>query len=354
MPIALVGYFVFALVTSFCCSLFEATLLSTPPAHIERLAREGKRSGRILVQLRARLDRSLIAILTLNTVANMFGAAGVGNEAGKLARAAGHAEAETLAVQLASIALTLAILVFAEIVPKTLGATYARALAGPIALPLRGLVLLLTPIVSMLSFVPRLVTRRGSDPLLTREDLAMTVELAQSGGALPLREHQVITNMLALEEARVRDVLTPRVEHFALSANATAASVNNEHPVLRFSRIPVASEADTFVGLVLRSSIYEACLRGRGDATIGSLAQPIRFIPETKRLASLLEEFLARREHVCLVVDERGAVEGLVTMEDVMERLLGVQIVDELDAVTSLRARARARALRLRERPPAP
>ncbi len=353
----LVGYFLFALLISFCCSLFEATLLSVSPTHIESLRRSGRRSGEILWKLRDRVDRPLIAILTMNTVANMFGAAGVGNEAGRLARNADATDSEQLWVTVASGVLTLAILIFSEIIPKTLGARYWRPLAPIVALPMNLLVKALLPVVLLLQGIPKLLGGSGITTV-TRDDLMMTAEMGRETGGIHKRGYELITNALKLDDVRTRDVLTPRTEMFWLQADMTAGEVVKDHPRLTHSRIPVVSSADHFVGMVLRTDIHEACLSNRGETKLGDMAKPIRYIPETQRLAPLLEELITREEHLVLVVDEHGSVEGLVTLEDVMETLLGAEILDELDTVADLQglalARAKARRRQLSKKPENP
>ena len=355
ISLTLILYFVSALVVSFCCSLFEAVILSVSPAYVEQLVRVGKPAGLILRRLKRRIDHPLITILTLNTVANMFGAAGVGNEAGHLARSAGHGEHEALVVTLASAALTLAILVFSEIIPKTLGATYWRSLARPTAYALSVLVFLLTPIVRALEFIPKFIMRGRGEPLMTREDLAATVDMVRAGGDTTQRESALITNVLKLRAARAKEVLTPRVEMFTLQQDQTVDEVVHGEQRLRFARIPVYTGADEFIGLVLRSAIFEAAVRGKGSIPMRDLLRPVRYVPETMPLTRLLDEFLARDEHLALVVDEYGSVEGLVTLEDVLETLLGEEIMDELDTVADMQAvarmRAEARRRRLAERP---
>ena len=347
---ALVLYFAVALTVSFCCSLFEAVMLSVSPAYTEQLVREGRTSGQILRRLKTRIDHPLITILTINTVANMFGAAGVGNEAGRLARNAGRGDDEAIIVSIASGVLTLAILVFSEIVPKTLGATYWRTLARPTAYALHVLVVLLTPIVRVLEFVPKLITRGSDQPEITREDLAASVEMVRAGGDTTPREAALISNVLTLRAARAKDILTPRVEMFTLHGHETVGDVVSGDQRLRFARIPVYESADQFSGIVLRSALFEAAVRGKVHKQVSEFLRPVRYVPETTPLTTLLDEFLARDEHLVLVVDEYGSVEGLVTLEDVIETLLGEEIIDELDTVADMQAVARQRAEARRKR----
>ncbi len=337
-------FFVFAIVVSFVCSLLEAMILSTNTPFVESLVANNKPAGKRLRALKDRVDRPLIAILTLNTVANMFGAAGVGNEAGKLARANGAADAEALWVSVASGVLTLAILICSEIVPKTLGATYWRSIAAPLSLPLQIMVTILTPVVLVLEFIPKLIAGKEAGEAVTRDDLAATAELVRARGDLDDRQADTILNLISMSASQIKEILTPRVEMFTLDADTTCNAVVREHPSLRFARIPVYGEPDEIVGIALRAKIHETTLAGRGDTPIRELVQAVRFVPETKTLASMLDAFLDHEEHLAIVVDEHGSVEGLVTMEDVIETMLGAEIMDELDTVADLRALARAKA----------
>ena len=343
-------WFFVAIAVSFVCSLLEATVLSISPAHVESLEKSGDPAGRRLKRLRDRIDRPLIAILTCNTLANMFGAAGVGNEAGKLAREHGGSDAEAIWVVAASTVLTFAILILSEIVPKTLGATYWRPLSMPAGLVLTGLVWIMSPIVRVLEVVPRLVGGAKGVERVTREEVAATAKLGELGGAVGERMGRVIENSLALDAVRAKEVLTPRVEMGTVQKEETAEAIEGRMRPMRFSRMPVFGEADEFVGMVLRQRIFEAIVRGKGETTVGELMGPVRFVPETASVSTLLEFFIDHEEHAVLVVDEHGSVEGLVTMEDVIESLLGVEIMDEYDTVADLRELALARAAARRKR----
>lgn len=342
-------FFLIALTVSFLSSILEATLLSVTHAHIEVLIRQGRPAGHALKRLKDRIDRPLIAILTLNTVANMFGAAGVGAEASKIAAARGLSE--PLIVGIASGTLTICILIFSEIVPKTLGAAYWKVFA-PFAAPLiRILVLILAPIVSLLEFLPRLIAKNASTGRVTREEISVLAEAGRAHGAIHDEETRVISNLLRLREMQTQDVITPRVEVASLRDDLTITEALRQHENIRHSRIPVhTGSLDNTTGFVLRARIMELALAGRGDIKLRQIARPIHVVPETKTLASLLEEFLRRHEHLFLVVNEYGGAEGVVSLEDVVEALLGAQIVDESDATMDLRSAAMRRVREHRER----
>lgn len=345
----LIIFFVVALVVSFLCSLMEATILSVTHSHIEVLLRQNRPSGRLLKRLKDRIDRPLIVILTLNTIANMFGAAGVGAEASKVAASKGLSE--PLMVGLASAALTAAILIFSEIVPKTLGAAYWKTLAPPAARPISIMVVILSPLVALLEFLPRLIARRSTPGGVTREEIGILAEVGSRHGSIRAEENRVISNLLRLRDMQTHEVMTPRVEVFSLRSDLTVAEALRLHDQLHHSRIPVhTGSLDTTVGFVLRARIMERMLAGRGDIKLAQLCRPIHVVPETKTLASLLDEFLTRHEHLFLVVNEYGGAEGVVTLEDVVEALLGTQIMDESDATTDLRAAALRRVQEHRKR----
>lgn len=344
----LIIYFVFALVISFLCSLLEATLLSLSPAHIQTMCDRGSKAGQLLKTYKQRVDRPLIAILTTNTVANMFGAAGVGAEAAGIARQRGVDE--SLWVGIASGILTLCILVCAEIIPKTLGAVYCKPLAAPAAHLLRILMFLLTPIVIALEGIPKLVAGRAAVGSVSRDEISALAAIAHQSGTLGAREGSVISNLFQLDRVRAKDIMTPRVTVFALDHDETVGEVLSKHPRLRNSRIPVYGQSsDDVLGICLRYELVEAARRDEDARTIGEFVRPVHFVPETQTLAQLLEQFVAQQTHLFIVVNEYGGTEGVVTLEDVMETLLGVEIVDELDEVADLQKRAFDRA-KLREK----
>ena len=342
IPTALLLFFVMALLVSFFCSLLEATLLSTRETHIELLVRSGRPSGKMLRALKLRVDQPLIAILTLNTVANMLGAAGVGAEAQKWAAREGWDE--TQLVFIVSFVLTLSILVGSEIIPKTVGAAYWKPLASHAAYVLRALVWLLKPAIWALEAIPSIIARKGSSAGVTPDEIAILAEIGRKRGTIPRRESEVIANLFALRDLKAKDVMTPRIEVFTLHRELTCQQVVEQHPKIRFSRIPVyADNPDDIKGIVHRYRIFESCTKGAGDATLASLARRVHFVPETKSIASLLDSFIKRSEHIFVVVNEFGSPEGMVSLEDVIETLLGVEIVDEFDTVDDLRKLARSR-----------
>lgn len=346
-------YFFGALSVSFMCSLFEATLLSVTTTHISVLKERGVPAAKLLAKLKDRVDHPLIAILTLNTVANMFGAAGVGAEAAKIAGK--HGISEAIPVTIASALITLSILIFSEITPKTIGAVYWKQIAPIAAYPISLMVTVLYPIVLLLEFFPKLISRGGKTGEVSREEISVLADAAGQFGSLKPHEQRVIANLLALSEVHAEDVLTPRMEMATVGIEETVGSVAAAMVRVRHSRIPVAGEdIDDIKGFVLKVDVLQACLDGLEKQPIATLIKPIAVVPETATLAKLLERFSVQaggmREQILLVVNEYGGTEGIITLEDVIESLLGIEILDETDQVADLRQLAeRKAALRKRK-----
>jgi len=335
-----------AIGVSFLCSLLEASLLSLPRSHVEVMVQRGSRIGVMLQRMKEGIDRPLAAILTLNTIAHTVGAAGVGAQA-----------AETFgsqAVGIAGAVMTLAILVFSEIIPKTLGAVHARGLAGATALVTRGMILVCYPLIVVLEWINRLIRRDGGERQVSRDELAATLRLGWQGGLLDRREFRVASNVLALGDVRLEEVMTPRTVVFALPQAMTVEDALAEHQPFRFDRIPVYRDTiDDVTGYVLRFDVREAHTAGRGAQPLAELAKPMQAFPEQASVGDVLEWMLAKREHIVLVVDEHGGAAGIATLEDALETLLGEEIVDETDPAVDMQQLARRLAAH-RQRPTSP
>lgn len=331
-------YFGLALAISFLCSLMEAVLLCTSHSYIETLIRDSHWSGSMLRRLKEKVDRPLAAILTINTVANTAGAALVGAQALKVAEEMFPASHPGRWVAIVSGVMTICILVFSEIMPKTLGAVYWKRLAPPVSVLISGLIWLVFPIVLVSEKVARLISRNTGPEKVTREEMIASAELTAVAGGLEAQEIQIIRNLLCLNKVRARDVLTPRQVLRAFDQELTIKEVVERHSPLQFSRIPLyGKDLDDITGFVLRYKILGAFSRSEQDKKLASLRQPIFAVPDTKSVGSILEEFVKRREQIFLVVDEYGGTAGIITLEDVIETLLGVEIVDEFDSVADMR-----------------
>jgi len=324
-------YFFLALGVSFCCSFLEAVLLSLTPTYIAMLEKKGSKSVMLLKNLKDRIDHPLSAILTLNTVAHTVGAAGVGAQALKLWPGAGS-------VAITSAILTLLILVFSEIIPKTLGVVYWKQLAVPSGYCIRALIVVIYPLVLLFEALSRLFSPKGRRIRFSREEMMATVQIGQDEGTLLSRESRVIQNMLCLRNILVKDILTPRSVLLAFPQNATIAEVAAKYSPIRFSRIPIyGKDLDEITGIVYRYKIVLSLSENRGNLKLTDIASDIHAIPDTKTVASTLDEFIKRRKHIFLVVDEYGGTAGIITLEDAIETLLGVEIVDEFDTVEDMR-----------------
>ena len=325
----LVIYLVFALVTSFVCSLLESVLLSVTHTHIALEIKKGRKSGFILRDMKKSINHPLVAILSLNTIANTVGAAGVGAQAFLLYGK------EWVAV--ASGVLTVLILILSEIIPKTLGAVYWKRLTPFAAYTLKGLIIISYPVVYFLEKISQLIARRGNPSDITREEFMVLADLGVSEGILHKKEARILENLLLLREIKTGDILTPRSVILAFQRDRTIHDIVAENTHIQFSRIPVYDDnLDTITGVVLKSGLIEAFYTGRGDEPVGNLAKSIHAVPESKTIADLLDDFINLREHLFLVVDEYGGSAGIVTLEDTVETLLGVEIVDEFDSVDDM------------------
>ena len=339
----LIAYAFLAIGVSFLCSMLEASLLSMPRSHVEVLLERGSSVGNLLEKMKEEIDRPLAAILTLNTIAHTVGAAGVGAQAAVVFGSG--------AVGIASAVMTLLILIVSEIIPKTLGAVYAKGLAPFTALTVRVMIWLCLPLIIPLEWINRLVGYERRKDFLSRTELAASIRLGREGGALERREYRIVSNLLALSNVRLAEVLTPRTVVFSLSQDATVDEVMEEHQPLQFNRIPVYSDAaENVTGYVPRFRIHEARTAGEGEKRLRDLSQTMPVMPEQASVADALEQMLNEQQHIALVVDEYGGMAGIVTLEDAMESLLGVEIVDESDAVADMQELARRRNAMLARR----
>ena len=342
---ALIFYVVIALGVSFLCSIWEAAMLSTPVSHIELLVEQGSKAGAIMQGLRQNVEHPISAILTLNTIAHTVGAAGAGAEATAIFGS------EFFGI--ISAVLTLLILVFSEIIPKTLGAVYAKPLTPFTAWSLRALLILFKPAVFAFEFVTRAMRPDEDAPTVTRSELQVMARISAEEGGIRERENRIVANLLELAEVQVETIMTPRTVMLTFQTDATIGDIMRAHPVLPFSRIPVYGEsADDIRGYVLRHEIYKRAAADEHDVPLREIARQLQVVPETNSVAQVLDEFIAKQDHIFLVIDEYGGTAGLITLEDAVETLLGIEILDESDRVADLRALARRRYENQQEAPP--
>ncbi|WP_430908690.1 CNNM domain-containing protein [Maribacter sp. 2-571] len=350
----LIFYAVISIFFSFLCSILEAVLLSVNPTFINVKKKEGKAYATTLGLLKKDVDKPLIAILTLNTIAHTVGAILVGVQA-KVAYAEmygttersvlGITLTEDLMVGLVSTVMTILILIASEIIPKTIGATYWKQLANFTAKALKIMVLALkwTGLLWILQLFTRLVGGKGHHgSVLSREDFSAMTDIAQKEGVFEKSESTIIKNLLQFDEIKAKDIMTPRTVLKMAPENMPIAAFFEENPKMRFSRIPVYGEhPDDITGFVLKDNILEELINENGAITLSEIRRPIQLVERNTPIPKLFETLVAKREHMALVVDEYGSLSGLVTMEDVIETLLGLEIMDESDNVADLQELAR-------------
>ncbi len=339
---------------SFLCSILEAVLLSVTPTFINVKKKEGKGFADELEALKKDVDRPLIAILTLNTIAHTVGAILVGVQA-KVAYAEmfesktrsifGVTFTEDLMVGVVSSIMTILILVASEIIPKTIGATYWKGLANFTTKALKVLIFPLrwTGILWVLQLTTKLIGGKGHHgSVLSREDFHVMTDMAHEEGVFLESESKVIKNLLTFKDVVAKHIMTPRTVMKTENENITIEDFFNSNINLRFSRIPVYLETeDNIKGLVLKDDIFKEMALGNGEKKLSEVKRQIIIVDRDLAIPRLFEQLVDTRNHMALVVDEYGTVSGLVTMEDVIETLLGLEIMDESDNVSDLQVQAR-------------
>ena len=350
----LIFYALISIFFSFLCSILEAVLLSVTPTFVNIKKQAGKEYASTLESLKKDVDKPLIAILTLNTIAHTVGAILVGVQA-KVAYAdlygtttrsfLGFRFTEDLMVGVVSTIMTILILVASEIIPKTIGATYWKQLANFTAKALTLMVFILkwTGLLWILQLFTRLIGKKGHHgSVLSREDFTAMTDIAHEEGVFQESESTVIKNLLKFDEILAKDVMTPRTVMKVASEETTIKEFFEANRPLRFSRIPLYKDRmDNITGFFLKDELMEAIINKKGNEHLSTLKREILVTNRNKPIPELFEEFVKKREHISLVVDEYGSVSGLVSMEDVIETLLGLEIMDERDNVEDLQMLAR-------------
>jgi CBS domain containing-hemolysin-like protein len=329
-----------AIFISAVCSLFEAVLYSVPLRQVEAMIQGGKFGGRTFRHLRRNVERPIAAILSLNTIANTAGAAFAGAAATAVF---GHQWLGYF-----SAVFTLAILVFSEIIPKTAGVVYGRSLAGPVAYALKWLVWTMTPVIWLMGRITRLIGRGSGNEAVTSEEIQVMARLSRRTGGIKIFQEQAIERVLTLQEKTAKEVMTPRTVIFSLNqrlklSDAVKAAGRWEH-----SRIPVFDKSpEDVVGIVHTKDVLVALAKDRTgtDDHLKNLMRPIHFVAETAPLNMVLGEFLELKQHLFAVIDEYGGLAGLISLEDILEEILGREIVDESDEVADKQELARERSV---------
>jgi CBS domain containing-hemolysin-like protein len=332
--ILLILYSAIAVGFSFFCSILEAVLLSVNSPYIALLEKQKKPSGKLLRQLKKQVSQPLAAILTLNTLAHTLGAAGVGAQA-TVVFGNGY-------IGIVSAVLTLLILFISEIIPKTLGATYWRQLAPFSAYSLKYLIKFLYPFVKASEFITKRIASEAGHASFNREEIALITELSLKQGKLDEQESQLLKSLLKLTKIQVKDAMTPRVIMFSLSDKTLVETFFHKHDQSPFTRIPIFhKDSEEITGYVVRNDLLLAQARGNGQNNLANYRRDIPVILDSMPLQQALNEILQCRVHMMLVVDEIGSIQGIVTLEDVLETALGLEFVDEKDEAIDMQKEAK-------------
>ena len=323
-----------AILISAGCSLLESVLYSVPARKIEAMVQAGKSGGRIFKGMREKVDRPIAAILSLNTIAHTAGAAIAGSAATVVF---GH---ERLIYF--SVLFTLAVLLFSEIIPKTAGVAYGRSLVPFVAYSLKGLVWFMSPVIWLSSLVTRMIARDKTEEAITADEIRVMAHLGLQKGSIRPYQEKIIKRILTLEKKTVSDVMTPRTVVFSLNEHLTLREALKKQAKWEHSRFPVYDkDTEDVVGVVLAKDLFVALAEGRDTIYLRELMLPVHFVVETAKLNRVLMEFLELRQHLFVVLDEYGGLSGLITLEDILEEILGREIIDESDEVVDKRELAR-------------
>ena len=339
-------FFFFTITASFTCSIMEAVLLSITPSFVNRQVEEGTKLGKTLKSFKKDIDRPLSAILTLNTFANTAGAIGVGSQADAMFGSTPFLSifGYPISVEfLTATVLTLCILIFSEIIPKTLGANYWRNLAAPTVAVLKTIIFILTPFIWLSMLITKNLKSKEVESVFSRADFLAMASLGKKSGALKENESAIIENLLHLNKLKAKDIMTPRTMMFMADQNMTLEEFYESRAKMPpFSRIPIYDDdRDDIKGIILKTEILTGMLEGRKKDKLEDIRRPLAIVNENKELPHLFEFLSKNRSHIAAVSDEYGSTVGLVTLEDLFETILGFEIMDESDNIPDLQHYAR-------------
>lgn len=325
----LLAYLFLALVTSFLCSIVEAVLLSVSQLYLKSKVESGDKGATIMLKHKQDIDKPLSAILSLNTIAHTVGAAGVGAQATVVFGEAYFG--------IVSAVLTLLILVLTEIIPKTIGANYNRELTGIAAGLINAMIFITYPLVVISSFLTKILSRKDNNPTTSREEISALASIGAQEGVFGEKENEIIQNLIKLKTLRVYEVMTPNVVVVTADEEMTLEHFFENKEYSQFSRIPVYNtEKDNITGFVLRSMVYEKLAEEKDNMRLKEVKRKILTVHSIMTLFKVFDKFLSHKEHIALVVDEYGRMAGIITFEDIIETLLGFEIIDEKDRVEDM------------------
>lgn len=325
-------YLILALSISFLCSILEAVLLSIPISYVEIERRENPKSK--IVGIKDQIDKPLSAILSLNTIAHTIGAAGVGAQASIVFG--------DQSFGLVSAILTMLILVFSEILPKSIGARYWKDMINFTAKTIRFMIWITYPLVILSELFTKIVGPSKKENTVSRDELSALVSIGAEEGVIDSSEQRMIDNFLATRSTKVEQVLTPRVVVVAAPASMTLTEFITHEKFKPYSRIPIYGKtSEDITGYVVKTEVYENLIMGRNDLTLKEIRRDVVYVTNSTLLPALWEKLITKKEHMGIVVDEYGGFEGVVTMEDVLETILGTEIVDERDTIVDMQEYAK-------------
>lgn len=334
-------YLIGALAISFMCSILEAVLLSTPMSFITMKEEQGVKTAARLKEFKSNVDRPVAAILSLNTIAHTIGAAGVGAEAVKIWGQE--------AFGIISAILTLLILVLSEIIPKTVGASYWRSLAMPTTKIIQWLIYITYPLVLLSELITKVFSPK-EQPTISREEVSAMVTVGTEEGVFEAEENKMIQSFIKIVNVTAKEIMTPNLVVEAAQQDATLREFYNNRKEWDYSRIPIYNDnRDYITGYVLRATVLERLAEDKFNITLKEIKRPILTFMENEAVSNIWEKMLEKKEHISVITDEYGCMRGLVTMEDVIETMLGVEIIDENDDTADLQVLAREKWQRLRK-----
>lgn len=341
----LIIYFIFSIAFSFLCSILEAVLLSITPSYIRGKVHDGHAIGTTLEGFKEDIDKPLSAILTLNTIAHTVGAIMVGSQAAKVLGATSwnvfgmfDISGEAIVAGL----MTFFILILSEIIPKTIGANNWRSLVPFTVWSLKALLFILWPAVWLSQLITKNLKTDKSKSVFSRADFRAMTQAGEDSGALKKTESRTIHNVLKLDQIKVKAIMTPRSVMKSAVESITLQELYDREMPMRFSRIPVFDdEKEKVCGVLLKDDLFQGIIEGKGDHKVSTLLRPPVFVSEAAPLTQLQDKLMETQDHLAIVTDEFGGVFGIVTWEDLMETILGLEIVDETDDVEDLQTYAR-------------
>lgn len=332
----LIVFLLATIAISFLCSILEAVLMSTPISFITMREEEGFRHAKRFKHYKTDSAKPIAAILSLNTIANTLGAAGVGWRATEVFGSAG--------VGLVSATMTILILIFSEIIPKTIGTHYWKRLMGFSATAIRILVVLMYPMVLLVQGFTRLIAPKEQEAAVSREEVSAMANVGEDEGVIDEDENTIIQNVIRLESVKASDVMTPRIVAQTAPETMSLQEFFDREDYSHFSRIPLYSDSpENITGFILRSEALEELAEDKFSQCLGSLRRDINYFNENQPISDIWDQMLALKAHIAIIIDEYGSFQGIITLEDIIETIFGLEIMDESDTVSDMQQLARER-----------